>query len=145
MGALLLLTTTLLTWGRQVLQVEAGDDGDRVVHRVRLGGRTLFDAAIEEADKLRVRVFPNGARGACVEVVSPTRVLALGNGVNGATRTRLSDLDALSRDVHAALFEGHGFEADPAPPSEVEEPLPSDVPATPSEPDAAEPRPLEPA
>jgi hypothetical protein len=72
-----------------------------------------------------VRVFPNGARGACVEVVAPTRVLALGNGVNGSTRTRIGELDALARDVHGALFDEPGFEADPAP-SELEEPAPEE-------------------
>ena len=122
LGGLFLVTSVLLTWGRQQVVVEAGDDGDRVVHRVHLGSRAVFDASIAEADKLRVRVYPNGARGACLEVLSPTRVLALGNGVNGATRTRIGELDALARDVHAALFDGAGFEADPPVPSDVEGP-----------------------
>jgi|GEM_PF-5248457 len=116
LGGLFLLTSALLTWGRQTVRVEAGTDGDRVVHRVTLWGRSFFDATIEEADKLRVRVYPSGARGTCIEVVAPTRVLALGNGLNGATRTPVGDADRLAREVHQALFDGDSFEPTPLEP-----------------------------
>lgn len=118
MGGLLLLTSVLLTWGRQTIAVEAGDEGDRLLHRVRLGGRSFFEATINEAGKLRVRVFPSGARGTGLEVVAPTRVLALGNGLNGATRTPVSAADGLARDLHAALFADDGFEPAPPPPAD---------------------------
>lgn len=136
MGGLLLLTSALLTWGRQTVEVEAGDTGDRLVHRVRLGGRSFFDATIEEADKLRVRVFPSGARGTCVEVVAPSRVLALGNGVNGATRTPIGEVDRLARELHQALFAGDGYEPSAV---EVDDTPAGDQAATPP-PDGAEPR-----
>ena len=100
LGLVLLAVSFSLTFGRERIEVSE----ERIVHRIMRGSRTIFESSIEPTDKLRVRVHPNGARGAAVELVTPNRVLVIGNGLSAGTSPPVSRIDELAAALQRLLY-----------------------------------------
>jgi hypothetical protein len=100
MGAVLLAVVVVMSAGSERLRFQRG----RVVQQVRLGARVVFENQLELEDKVRVRLRVDGPRGARIEIVSPTRILVLGNGLTARTRPSVGGSWEVLAFVSRALF-----------------------------------------